>query len=79
MQVSQSRKDKIFEDSYYKHQLSKSQDFEESIERLVADIWDKVIQKHIPEMLVNLESLEYVPRKIRMKMADEPLFISRYE
>jgi hypothetical protein len=59
--------------------LPKSKDFEDSIEKLVADIWEDLTQRHIPEMLVDLESLEYVPREIRVKMAAEPLFINRYE
>jgi hypothetical protein len=79
MQVSQSRKEKIFREAYYKPKLPETRDFEESIEALVADIWADVTHRYIPEMLVDLESLEYVPRKIRVKMAAEPLFISRYE
>jgi len=59
--------------------LPKTKDFEDSIEKVVADIWAEVTHRHIPEMLVDMESLEYVPRKIRVKMAAEPLFISRYE
>ena len=79
MQVSRRGKEKIFREAYYKTQLPKSKDFEGSIEKLVADIWEDLNQKHIPEMLVDLESLEYVPREIRMKMATEPIFIRRYE
>jgi hypothetical protein len=59
--------------------LPKNKDSEESIEKFVADIWENVTQRHIPEMLIDMESLEYVPRKIRLKMATEPLFIERYE
>jgi hypothetical protein len=59
--------------------LPKSKDFEDSIEKFVADVWADVTRRHVPEMIVELESLEYVPRKIRLKMAAEPLFIRRYE
>jgi hypothetical protein len=59
--------------------LSRSKDFEDSVEKLVAEIWEDVTQRNIPEMLVSMESLKYVPRKIRVKMAAESLFISRYE
>ena len=79
MQVSRSRKEKIFREAYYKAELPKSKNLEDSIEKLVADIWEDLTHRHIPEMLVDLESLEYVPREIRVKMAAEPLFISRYE
>ena len=79
MQVSRSRKEKIFREAHYKAELPKSKNLEDSIEKLVADIWEDLTRRHIPEMLVNLESLEYVPREIRVKMAAEPLFISRYE
>ena len=79
MQVSRRRKERIFRDAYYKLQLSRSKDFEDSVEKSVAEIWEDVAQRNIPEMLVGMESLKYVPRKIRMKMAAELLFISRYE
>jgi hypothetical protein len=79
MQVSRSRKEKIFREAHYKAQLPKSKNLEYNIEKLVADIWEDLTQRHIPEMLVDLESLKYVPREIRVKMATEPLFISRYE
>jgi hypothetical protein len=59
--------------------LPRSEGLDDSIENLVAEIWKDVIQRHIPEMLVDMNSLKYVPRKIRVKMAAEPLLISRYE
>jgi hypothetical protein len=49
------------------------------IEPFVARIWEKVIQKHIPRALEDLESLEFVPIQIRRNMAVEPLFLVRYE
>jgi len=49
------------------------------IELFVASIWKKVIQKHIPGALEDLESLEFVPMQIRRNMAVEPLFLVRYE
>ena len=49
------------------------------IEPFVARIWEKVIQKHIPGALEDLESLEFAPIQIRRKLAAEPLFLVRYE
>ena len=49
------------------------------IETFVARIWEKVIQKHIPGALEDLESLEFVPIQIRRNLAAKPLFLIRYE
>jgi len=49
------------------------------IEPFVARIWEKIIQKHIPGALEDLESLEFVPIPIRRNLAAEPLFLVRYE
>ena len=52
---------------------------EKSLESLVASIWEEIMQKHVPEMLEDFESLKFVPLEIRKRFADEKLFLDRYE
>ena len=49
------------------------------IEAFVANIWNEITQKHIPEMLEDLESLRFVPLEIRKSLAEAPMFLVRYE
>lgn len=79
MQVSQSIRGKNFQFTYSKQSFLENSHLAKSIEELSAEIWEDVAEKHVAEMLLAMESLRYVPRKIRMKMATEPLFICRYE
>jgi hypothetical protein len=43
------------------------------IEPFVAHVWEDIRQQHLLGMLEDLESLKYVPVKIRRKAASEPL------
>ena len=52
---------------------------EKELEVYVASVWEDIAQNHVPEMLEALESLKYVPVKIRKKMASELLFLDRSE
>ena len=49
------------------------------IEAFVAKIWQEIAQKHIPEMLEDLESLRFVPLKVKKSLAESPMFLVRYE
>jgi hypothetical protein len=49
------------------------------IEPFVAHIWENIKKQHLLGMLEDLESLKYVPVKVRRKAASEPLFLVRYE
>jgi len=49
------------------------------IEAFVANIWNEITQKHVPEMLEDLESLRFVPLEIRKSLAEAPMFLVRYE
>jgi hypothetical protein len=49
------------------------------LEVYIANVWEEIAQKHVPEMLEALESLKYVPVYIRKKLASELLFLDRSE
>lgn len=58
----------IFEDS-----------LNQDIEEFVARIWAEIERQHLPRMLEDLESLQYVPVWVRRKAAEEPLLLARCE
>jgi len=57
--------------------LIPSENEDNNLETYLARVWQEITENNVQKMLEDLESLKYVPAKIRKEMAAELLFLER--